>query len=376
MKQISLLAFTLLLLFGCTKHDGFTLTGHVPEAWEGKPVYLIINDVDQPYRTDSTRISGGKFKIQGKFDISRYCSVVIYLDPNDRNTRSKVINFSLFLDSTAVEATCDYSGKEPVFNVTGSPVQEEFQNYTESIQPLRDARSKIFRTYTQAYYTDKDLPKAIDLARQVTAKADETREQQLLYIREHPASVVSLKIAQELADRNSSLSLKELEQMFMTLSPELQNSEMGKDLRSIIQSKQVFIGARFLDQELETPKGLKKKISDYVKPGCTTLIEFWASWCNPCRAEIPHIRETYKRYHAKGFNIISISIDSNPKNWQQALDEEQLPWDQLLDQNKSAYRAYNLSGVPSSILLNGEGEIININARGGWLDAAMQEIYD
>ena len=103
MKHILFITF-LLSIFSCTKHNGYSLSGEVPEAWEGKPVFLMLNDINQPYAIDSTQISNGKFLLKGKFDIPRYCSVLIYLDPNNRSDRSKLVNFSLFLDSTAVKA--------------------------------------------------------------------------------------------------------------------------------------------------------------------------------------------------------------------------------------------------------------------------------
>ncbi|MFR7807943.1 MAG: DUF4369 domain-containing protein [Butyricimonas faecihominis] len=76
-------------------------------------MFLMLNDINQPYAIDSTQISNGKFLLEGKFDIPRYCSVLIYLDPNNRSDRSKLVNFSLFLDSTAVKAVCDNSGRLP-----------------------------------------------------------------------------------------------------------------------------------------------------------------------------------------------------------------------------------------------------------------------
>ncbi len=375
MKYILFIAF-ILSLAGCAKHDGYSLTGHVPEAWEGKTVLLALDDIYPPRFIDSTKISGGEFRFLGKFDVPRYCTVSIYLDPNDRLTRSKVISFSLFVDSTAVEATCDYSGREPVFHISGSGTQAEYQNYLNEIQPMEDDRSKTFRAYGEAYYNSKDLAKAVDLAKLVTQKRLALRETQINYLKAHPGSAISVKIAQELSDKNSDLSLKEIEGLFTSLSPEMQNSEMGQALRATIQGKQVFIGGPFIDMELMAVDGSKKKISDFVKPGATTLIEFWASWCSPCREEIPHMRNTYNTYHPQGLNIVSISIDSDPKSWHQALEEEKMPWEQLIDNTKTAFRAYNLSGVPSSILVDDKGKIINVNARGGWLDAAMQEIYD
>lgn len=340
----------------------------------------MLNDINQPYAIDSTQISNGKFLLEGKFDIPRYCSVLIYLDPNNRSDRSKLVNFSLFLDSTAVKAVCDNSGKAPVFNISGSNTQDAFQNYTDQIQPLQADRKKTFTAYTQAYYNGNDLNKAIDLAKQTTAKARKIQDAQIKYIKDHPESVISLHVAQELCKGNSSLSRQETEQLFTALSPRLQESEMGKSLRETIQRKQIFIGQPFLDKELIAPDGSSKKISDFVEPGHVTLIEFWASWCQPCRAEFPHIRKTYDKYHPKGFNIVSISIDSKRENWLTALKEENLSWGQLLDRRtppgESAFKAYNLTGVPSSILVDAQGNILSINARGGWLDATMQEIYD
>lgn len=374
--------YILFILFfaGCVNNSGYTLIGNVPEVWEGKPVYLTLNDTYQSHIIDSTKISNGKFKFQGNFEIPRYCSVCIYLDPNDRQTRSKIINFSLFIDSTTIEANCDNSGKTPVFNISGSNTQDAFQNYTDQIQPLQADRKKTFTAYTQAYYYGNDLAKAIELAKQTTAKAQKIQDAQIKYIQNHPESVISLHVAQELCKGNLSLSRQETEQLFTTLSPRLQESEMGKSLRETIQRKQVFIGQPFLDKELTAPDGSSKKISDFVEPGHVTLIEFWASWCQPCRAEFPHIQKTYDKYHPKGFNIVSISIDSKRENWLSALKEENLSWGQLLDRKtppgESAFKAYNLTGIPSSILVDAQGNILNVNARGGWLDAAMQEIYD
>lgn len=370
------------LICSCTQHNGFSLSGEVPVAWEGKPVLLMLNDVNQPYAIDSTHISDGKFHFKGRFNMPRYCSVVICLDPNNRTDRNKLIRFSLFIDSTAINVACDNSGAVPQFLFSGSNTQKEYETLQHEIQTLQADRKKSFTAYTQAYYYGDNLTRAIELAKETTAKGKKIEEAQVAYVKNHPGSVISILIARELCHVNSPLSLKEIEQLFTSLAPHLQESEMGKELRQIIQRRQVFIGEPFIDKELLTPDGSPQKISDFILPGHTTLIEFWASWCQPCRGEFPHLRKTYEKYHPKGFNIVSISIDSDADSWKKALDEEQLPWGQLLDYNsrktpeKSAFRAYNLTGVPSSILLDEKGNILLLNARGGWLDATMQEIYD
>lgn len=370
------------LFCSCTQHNGFSLSGEVPVAWEGKPVLLMLSDVSQPCAVDSTHISNGKFHLKGRFDMPRYCSVVICLDPDNRTDRNKQIRFSLFIDSTAVKAVCDNSGQTPRFLISGSNTQQEYENFQQELQILRADRKKSFTAYTQAYYYGDNLQRAIELAKETTAKGKMIEEAQIAYVKNHPGSVISILVAHELCQVNSPLSLKEIEQLFTSLAPHLQESEMGKELRQTIQRRQVFIGEPFIDKALTAPDGTPQRISDFILPGHTTLIEFWASWCQPCRGEFPHLRKTYEKYHPKGFNIVSISIDSDADSWKKALEEERLPWGQLLDHNgrktpeRSAFRAYNLTGVPSSILVDEKGNMLLLNARGGWLDAAMQEIYD
>ncbi len=375
MRNVLIIAI-ILFITGCAKHDGYNINGNVPEAWEGKLVFLTLADINAPRHIDSTTVKDGKFNFKGNFEMPRYCNVRVYLDADDRTTRSKMVNFALFVDNNEIEAICDNSGLQPIFTVSGSQTEDEYQNLLGVLDPLVESRSKTFYSYTDAYYSGNDLQKAIELANEVNAKAGLIREAKINYLKSNPSSVISVKVANDLVDRNSDLSLKEIEELYATLSPELQNSEMGQSLRETIDKRMVFIGDSFIDHELETPDGSKKKISDFVKPGHTTLIEFWASWCAPCRSEIPHIRNTYDNYHAKGLNILSVSIDSNRDHWMQALEEEQLPWGHLIDQKSVAFKKYNLTGVPSSILLDENGTIISVNARGGWLDAAMQEIYD
>ena len=95
MKYILFIAL-ILSVVSCTEHDGYTLTGHVPEAWEGKPVFLALDDTNQPHFIDSTKISGGKFRFLGKFDVPRYCTVSIYLDPNEKPLATIPANIPCF----------------------------------------------------------------------------------------------------------------------------------------------------------------------------------------------------------------------------------------------------------------------------------------
>lgn len=104
------------------------------------------------------------------------------------------------------------------------------------------------------------------------------------------------------------------------------------------------------------------------------LIDFWASWCKPCRKEIPNLKKLYELYAAKGFQIISISIDKKEKEWQKALDEEQLSWPNFLDNGEVA-SLYKVKFIPTMYLIDEQGTIVCENLKGEELSNKLAELF-
>ena len=141
----------------------------------------------------------------------------------------------------------------------------------------------------------------------------------------------------------------------------------------------IAIGEKYRDIEVVNEEGKTVHLADYVKSGQYNMVEFWASWCGPCRGEIPHLRHVYDIY-GKGedaFNMISISIDNKEDDWKKALKEEEMKWVQLCDPKGfegSVVNKYKIRGIPFCLILDREGRIIDHGVRGAELDVVLVDL--
>ncbi|MET6999914.1 peroxiredoxin family protein [Chitinophaga defluvii] len=142
-------------------------------------------------------------------------------------------------------------------------------------------------------------------------------------------------------------------------------------------AKKTAIGAPAMEFTQNDVNGKPIKLSDYK--GKYVLVDFWASWCGPCRAENPNVLENYEKYHDKGFEILGVSLDDKKENWVKAIKDDGLTWQHVSDlkgwKNEVA-KQYNIRAVPSNFLLDKEGKIIAVNLRAEDLGKKLAEIYD
>lgn len=152
-------------------------------------------------------------------------------------------------------------------------------------------------------------------------------------------------------------SLGEQEKLYSMLSDRMKKSKEGVLFNDFIQGrKNAAIGNNMIDFQLPDPKG--KMIGSGQFKGKYLLIDFWASWCVPCRKSFPHMRELYKKYKNKNLEILSISIDKNKEAWLKAVDQENNPWPQVLDTRSVSQKGFAVSAVPNTFLISPEGKII------------------
>ena len=136
---------------------------------------------------------------------------------------------------------------------------------------------------------------------------------------------------------------------------------------------------QYIDFEMDTPEGSPIKVSDFVSKNKYTLVDFWASWCGPCHAEMPTVVKAYDNFHSKGLEIIGVSLDSNKNDWVKAIGELNMTWPQMSDLKgweSAGAQLYGVRAIPTNVLINQDGKVVAHDLRGEGLLRKLAELMD
>ena len=377
-------------LVACQREPGYKISGSVPGTPDGMKVYLY--NWNTP--VDSSVVKGGKFVLTGKVDVPTRYQLLIDLSPDKVESYEKdlrgsdvfVENVDITYESPSIDSLPSRSFQRKVKGnvvVKGSLTHDLFLCYQEKIKPYRTKNSEAWNKYLKVYHIPAldgvfNTREGIALAREMNDAQKEITRIQWDFIKANPKSPVSVDVAQNMV-YSAKFSKAEMENLLQAIDPSLRETAGYKQLqKSLEEIATIALGEKYKDLELVDENGKTVQLSDYVKPGQYNMVEFWASWCGPCRGEIPHLRHVYDAY-GKGkdaFNMISVSIDDKEKDWKQALKEENMKWTQLCDLKGwkgEVINKYKIQGVPFCLILDKEGRIIDHGVRGSELDVVLIE---
>ena len=275
----------------------------------------------------------------------------------------------LVLDSGKIKLNADAKDLNGTVKVEGSPESSLFQELNKLVNDNRKKQTELEQRFNQAMQNGNEA-EAEKIRQEYMAMQKETKN----FLAQHPASIVSAFGTASLIDPTNDFAFAD--SMANLYTKNIPNSKYTKNLNERLKPlRSTAIGQMAPDISLPTPKGEAQSLTSLR--GKYVLIDFWASWCGPCRQENPNVVRMYNKYKGKGFEIFGVSLDQSKDKWLAAIEKDKLTWPHVSDLKgweSSAAQLYNVTAIPQTVLIDPEGKIIAKNLRGAELENKLASL--
>lgn len=359
-KNLLPLAALIFIASACDTTPKFTIDGTIDGQQAGN--VFLIQEKNQALDTISrSAVNNGKFTLSGQVDSITEAFVVI----------EGKENFSLIFVENA-KYTAALNAENPIENkITGSKNQEIFNQFITISAERQKEMMQMSQDY-QAAMEAKDAEKISEIEKRSNELYTTTSAQEDALVKANPDSYVSAFI---IALKVKRLEYDELKSLYDGLTPAVQASVPGKNIAEYLQMLAPTANGQIApDFTLNTPAG--QPLSMHSIKGKVKIIDFWASWCAPCREVNPEMVEIYKEFKPKGLEILGVSLDNDKDAWTQAIKDDKLTWLQVSDLQGSAEltKQYAVTGIPHTLILDENNVIVAKNLKGEKLKEKIAEL--
>lgn len=359
-KFIYLFATASLWTLTCLGGNPYKITGKVDGAVNGDTVFLQ-NRVNREFvKLQSAVIKNGEFVMQGEENspVNRYITYT-------KGEKKYYADFFLEEGNISIKL-----GEKD--NIVGTKSNDTYQAFKSQLGEINDQMEALYKSMQQPTTTDEQKKQKNEemnkLDEKMTGIIIETMENNI-------DNIVGIHL---LKSYNYYLDYEKLEVILAKVPANFQsNSDIIKMQELVTKAKATFVGQKFTDFEMLTPEGKPIKLSDYAGKGKYVLVDFWASWCGPCRKEMPNLVKAYDLYKNKGLEIVGVSLDKDAKSWNGALKQLKMTWVQMSDLKYwdcAGAKLYAVRSIPHIVLLDKDGKILARGIHGEELQAKLAEL--
>jgi peroxiredoxin len=348
------------------KGISFKINGSISN-FQGKMIYVHHKWDDKDF-TDSAKINKGKFSLSLKTPEPN-----LYWFTLSREAGAQP-NCLFFADETAITASLKGGDSLPYSKIEGGEAQKDYMEYRAMINNLVSVQQRMQADYNTAVQNnDVNSQNAIRNEYQNLNGQYVSGIKNL--VKNHPKSAAALYVLYS-DFSNPQIPLTELEEGISYADKSMEGTKFYKLAKKRIDDAHgTMVGYPANNFSQTNPEGKKVSLSDFK--GKYVLIDFWASWCRPCRAENPNVVAAYNRFKDKGFTVLGVSLDSNRDPWLAAIQQDNLSWTHVSDLKgwgNEVGKLYGVTGIPQNYLIDKDGKIVAKDLRGPALDEKLNEI--
>ena len=358
-------------LFSCSSKSTFTINGTVSDDIKDTAYFVYLGKEDLSFNQtpdDTIYVKDKHFSYTCEAD--KPCLINLQAIFEDGKVCSAYVDFILVPGEVADLTVCN-----GYFKLTGSKFYQEWREmddrytkYIEEMQELTMVIRAMDRSDTVAF--EAKVQEYNDKSNEYMMSVKGTKKEGVAVI-----STMFLNLPMDVVfdDLNADIRNGRFKAMFDTTKVHIEKEEEEYTKRaeaSVAAKERTAVGKMFVDFEAEY-NGKVQKLSDYVGKGKYILVDFWASWCGPCRAEIPNLINIWKEYKDSNFDVVGIASSDDPKDTERAIEELGIEYPQILNAQRAGTEPYGILGIPTIILFGPDGTILARDIRGEEIGEAV-----